>query len=359
MIKLILLLLLTTVNATTFTKFLTSNSDALCNDGTNSGGYYHGANSNKWMIYLQGGAWCWDDISCKNTSYGRVYNTSDDTLISSRNWPQTRNFTGILSDESSNKFADYNKIIIMYCSSDIYSGYVNAYQNKLNFNFHGDKIVYAIIEYFRMPLMNVSDLLVLGSSAGGLGMMKHYNRIKSLFPMARVRGVNDGGWLPQLNILGHKEFYSEQIAVGMNIWRSNATLDMYLPDKLYANINADDLFIITGLGDAFILYMNNGLPYPIAVQDMDFVRLLVEQTLYSIINVNNIFAIRCDGVHTFIPAGDENTSNSWYISSIDGVDLNDAFETWYFEDKSMKIVDVCDDNPLCNDSCPPWPDSLF
>merc|ERR1711972_1159762 len=57
--------------------------NAVCNDGT-PGGYWFrqgtGSGSNRWLIHLQGGFWCWDSASCSDRWKTQPY------LMSSSSW---------------------------------------------------------------------------------------------------------------------------------------------------------------------------------------------------------------------------------------------------------------------------------
>ena len=38
--------------------------EALCNDGTTGAYYWAPGTSDSWIVFLQGGMWCWDEPSC-------------------------------------------------------------------------------------------------------------------------------------------------------------------------------------------------------------------------------------------------------------------------------------------------------
>lgn len=47
-----------------FQRFMLNHDNAKCNDGTNSGYYFRKGRSSKWIIYLEGGLFCYSKISC-------------------------------------------------------------------------------------------------------------------------------------------------------------------------------------------------------------------------------------------------------------------------------------------------------
>ena len=85
---------------------------AVCNDGT-PGGYYWspGTDSSLWIVYLQGGYWCTNRLTC----HGRM---SDVDQASSQYWQTTTAASGIFSRTPNNSFAAANLVYVRYCSSD-------------------------------------------------------------------------------------------------------------------------------------------------------------------------------------------------------------------------------------------------
>ena len=79
-----------------------ANRNATCNDGTAAGYYIKKSptGSKSWIIYLEGGGLCYDLDSCA---------TRPKFLTSSTPWPDTLGTMGILGNETSNQFGDWNK----------------------------------------------------------------------------------------------------------------------------------------------------------------------------------------------------------------------------------------------------------
>ena len=73
---------------------------------------------NKWIIHLQGGAWCYDEAACVARSK---------TVVgSSQNWPETRTYTGLLSDDCAINpyFCGWSMVVIAYCDGASFAGNV-------------------------------------------------------------------------------------------------------------------------------------------------------------------------------------------------------------------------------------------
>jgi hypothetical protein len=68
----------------------------------------------KWLIYFEDGPLCYDEESCD--ALVAEYPQAASTL----EWPETREVDGIFSDDPSNDMADFNKVLVGYCSGDSY-----------------------------------------------------------------------------------------------------------------------------------------------------------------------------------------------------------------------------------------------
>jgi len=86
----------------------TYDQDAVCNDGSPAGYYFKpGSDSKQWLVYLEGGYWCWDEESCTER-----YQT-DKFDMSSTGWKSEFAQEGIFgTDPSTNPFANVNMIFV-------------------------------------------------------------------------------------------------------------------------------------------------------------------------------------------------------------------------------------------------------
>ena len=97
--------------------------DAVCNDGTAAGFYYRKGGSDdsgfliedpRWLVFLQGGGWCWDEESCEQRK--GIY----PNLMSSKTWTKNKALSGIFShDALSSPLATASKVFVPYCSSGV------------------------------------------------------------------------------------------------------------------------------------------------------------------------------------------------------------------------------------------------
>lgn len=198
-----------------------SNRNVTCNDGSQAGYYLRrSTKSKRWVVFFEGGWHCYDNESCK-TRWNTFRN-----LMTSANWPETRengefnmslfvNFFwltdlyfgleivgGILSPSAVENpyWHDANHILVPYCSSDSWSG--TRMRGTDRWSFMGSLIVRQVIADL-IPLglgrSQGGELLMAGSSAGGLGVMLNLDKVKRFLREERnikisVRGVSDSGW---------------------------------------------------------------------------------------------------------------------------------------------------------------------
>lgn len=180
---------------------------AVCND--RSPGIYYLAtaeNSTSWIIYFEGGGGCNDITSCND----RFRNSPH--FMSSKLYPdviQTRNIL------SSGIFKNYNKVILVYCSSDfwlandsrnnsnnmnnndIFPGQKKSNENVTDlYTFRGTVIVDTILYDLERnhSMKNCTKLVVVGSSSGGIGAINHLNHLKNRFKNSKVFAILDSSW---------------------------------------------------------------------------------------------------------------------------------------------------------------------
>jgi O-palmitoleoyl-L-serine hydrolase len=178
---------------------------AVCNDGSPAGFYYSaGSDPSTWLVFLQGGDWCWDAQSC--AVRGAAGTTSGQ--VSSLGWPATVSLGGVFdSNALENPFATANKIFVPYCSSDSWIGDVSAAQTEAVYgfawSFRGRRILAAALNLLSSQLglgaaaMGASSatphrLLLGGCSAGARGAMFNLDAVAGHAPgSVSVQGLLD------------------------------------------------------------------------------------------------------------------------------------------------------------------------
>lgn len=174
-------------------------TDAECNDGTKSGFYFRESSgsdpsSSPWVLFLEGGGWCYDKKSCD------LRKDFAPDLMSSKAWKSTLDkSTGIFSQDCSDNpvFCEANHVYLRYCTSDGWSG--NATSSDIGFSFMGARVIRDVID--RLDLdpsfafdRKTSKVLFTGCSAGGRGAMFNADRVRGEFGVVNTRALFDSGW---------------------------------------------------------------------------------------------------------------------------------------------------------------------
>jgi ribosome maturation protein SDO1 len=177
-----------------FNKTYADAKNARCLDGSPAGFYSDLAStavSKKWIIYLEGGGICNTKSDCTSRSHT--------ALGSSTKWGSSKSFSSILSSDASENpdFNTWAHIFVPYCSGDVYAGTITEPTNEtFGLYFSGHLIVAAVIDYLIAAgsLDSATDVILTGSSAGGLGTYNNIDYVASRLSGVRVVGVPQGGW---------------------------------------------------------------------------------------------------------------------------------------------------------------------
>ncbi|MBF0363683.1 MAG: hypothetical protein HQK49_21875 [Oligoflexia bacterium] len=248
---------------------------ALCNDGTAAGYYFRegkgtSGGKNKWVIYLEGGGFCENKDECS---------IRDVKLTSSNSWAATKNTDGILSDNNSTDNPDYydaNHVYLPYCSSDFWSGDRDASIETNNWHFKGNRILQVLMDKLiaERGLKDNMDttILLVGTSAGGMGAMINLDILAQRAPNAKWFGINDAGWIADVESFNGAKRVITRIKEGRVFWNaqlsSNCTSSFvgseercYLGADAYPHI-IRPLFVESNQLDPILLkYHNLNWPY--------------------------------------------------------------------------------------------------
>ena len=203
---------------------------AVCLDGSPAGYYFRPAATpdakNDWMIWFQGGGWCYDEIDCTNRALT--------ALGSSTTWENTRGTNSGLMNTDCTKnpdFCNMNFAFLPYCDGNSFSGnrdepYV-AGGKKIYMR--GHRVLKAVLDSLRDThgLSNAENVLLSGCSAGGLSTFLHTDYvgdyIKSISSgLKRYKAAPVSGFfLDHKDIYGTASPYTQQITYAFGM--SNAT----------------------------------------------------------------------------------------------------------------------------------------
>ncbi|XP_022226370.2 palmitoleoyl-protein carboxylesterase NOTUM [Drosophila obscura] len=316
-----------------------TNSSITCNDGTHAGFYLRKQpSSKKWIVFLEGGWHCFDVRSCR-ARWLRLRH-----LMTSSQWPETRDVGGILSPhaEENPYWHNANHVLIPYCSSDSWSGTrmePDTSDRENSWRFMGALFLRQVIaDLIPLGLGRVpgGELLLVGSSAGGLGVMLNLDRIRDFLVNERqlqvtVRGVSDSGWfLDREPYTPSAVASSESVRQGWKLWQGLLPEDCtkahptepwrcYFGYRLYPTLKTP-LFVFQWLFDEAQMRADN-VGAPVTPQQWNYIHEMGGALRSSLDNVSAVFAPSCIG-HAVLSKRD------WVNIKIDDISLPSALRCW-------------------------------
>jgi len=157
---------------------LDSSTGAACLDGSQYGFYFvkSTTGSKKWTISIQGGGWCYDEEDCLGRASTR--------LGSSKFWVDKPSTCGCMNTVDDGLDADCNCIFMPYGDGASFSGYredpwpVPGKPGSV-LHFRGIRNLDATLQFAKanLGLADATEMVVTGSSAGGLSTFLHADRV--------------------------------------------------------------------------------------------------------------------------------------------------------------------------------------
>jgi len=192
----------------TLWKRYVSNTEAVCNDNSRATFYILPQSSYKWIVFFESGGFCASFEECNK----RYMNKNSTVLMTSALLPDKVTGRDLLSASKSENptFYDHTHVLVPYCSSDLWLGsktnpkkpfhFVND-SSVDNFSFRGHTIFRSVFQDLlqRYNLSKAEEIVLSGSSAGGIGVLNHADWV--LNHVINSRGLNatmktvvDSGW---------------------------------------------------------------------------------------------------------------------------------------------------------------------
>ncbi|KAI4485879.1 hypothetical protein M0804_006368 [Polistes exclamans] len=310
-----------------------SNRSITCNDGSQAGFYLRKSHGSKrWIIFLEGGWYCYDHKSCRNRWLKLRH------LMTSTQWPETRDIGGLLSGspEENPFWWNANHVFVPYCTSDSWSG-TRSSPNDM-FSFMGAEIVSQVVrDLLPLGLENASSLLLAGSSAGGIGVMLNLDHVQKLvheelgLKNVAIRGVSDSGWfLDRAPYSPNGLSPVDAVHKGMELWKARIPHNCVVkhPDepwrcyfgyRLYPTLTAP-LFVFQWIFDEAQMSVDN-VGAPVTKQQWDYIHKMGDSLRQTFENVSAVFAPSCIS-HSVL------TKRDWQLVKIDEVSLAQALHCW-------------------------------
>lgn len=339
-----------------------ANTSLTCNDGSSAGYYFRrGTNTNHWIVYLEGGGYCWDTTSC-NARWRRR-----PALMSSTRWSRTRRAPALLSaDPVANPlWHSSNHVLLPYCSSDMWAGTKNHRHAGTGFHFAGSLIVRDVLSNL-LHLGLKGRMLLVGSSAGAAGVMLHADAARrTLRPHGiRVAAIADSGWFLDRPSQARRTPAVTVAKLGHILWHGNPLNSCvrnhisepwlcYFGYQVYPYIRTP-LFVFQYLFDSAQLAAE-GVRSPRTRSQWDAVHQTGAALRVSLSSVRAVFAPAC-------LAHGALARPEWLAINVSGVTLPRAISCW--EQRlgagRRQVRGVCAPRrlverctwPQCNGSCP-------
>lgn len=170
--------------------------DAVCADGSPTGIGVNLGTSNRLLIFLDGGGACWDELTCIDFPTFATDHFDRSTFFAY----MEKYFTGSPIDRvnEANPFKNDNVAFLPYCTADIHAGNrITTYRDK-TFHHYGRRNMLAYLNRLVPTFANIERVVVIGASAGGLGSLASYYRIRESFELyvggpKRIDLIDDSG----------------------------------------------------------------------------------------------------------------------------------------------------------------------
>ena len=175
-----------------------------CLDGTQAGYYFEeGTQTSLYVIFLQGGGYCNTEEKCKSR-LGTALGTT-------KKWSSTKAQDGgdsafLERDCNINPdFCEANHIYVPYCTGDTHLGrrhedlhesFGMYFDGRMNF----EAIVNKLIDEHGMG--NAANILLTGTSAGGIGAFHNVDWLAEQVPDANVKAISEAGWFYPRSVEG-------------------------------------------------------------------------------------------------------------------------------------------------------------
>jgi hypothetical protein len=218
---------------------LTTDPNAVCNNGEQATFTIKKGKSNKWAVILPGGG-----IARNSEEYRSRPEGMKTPELKPHYFGQ-----GIEKDLEDR---NYNLVFIPYCSSDLYqSDHINLIDGN-EVPFRGRVIVEDVIKKIDKKLMNADEVMFLGYSAGAIGIGFH---AKTIGRYKNIRVLVDSFWVDEETKKFFQNFekkndrsftYKSSMEACNNSW-----VNCYPSRDNFEKNNIKDVFFIWNIGDKY------------------------------------------------------------------------------------------------------------
>ena len=164
-----------------------------CDDGSPTGIGVNPGDSDKLLVYFEGGGACGDYVTCF------VLNTAAHGPFGAADLPGATDRPGSIFDRgvAGNPFAAFTLVYVPYCTGDVHGGVkVNAYSDGTTdhpYHHVGHLNALAALDRLTATWPSVNKLVITGASAGGYGSVLNYDDYRSAWGGAKAYLIDDSG----------------------------------------------------------------------------------------------------------------------------------------------------------------------
>lgn len=343
---------------------------AVCLDGSTPGYFYRrgaGNGEKKWIIYLQGGAWCDTEEDC--------FERSKSNLGSSLKFTYLKNAEGVLSrDEAKNPdFYNWNAVYVPYCDGASYTGnrsHPVVVQGRMLY-FRGKRILSALLDDLLAHGLSHSEKVVFsGTSAGGLAVLLNTDYVRSRIPdKVNVYSLADAGVFLDVNDMKGKSPFADSMKAVYELHNSSESINpkckshqgkngawKCLFPYYFGKYIQSPLFIINPLHDSWQLANVVGIhcaykPDKCDKEEMKAIKKFRGQTLKALkpfMNNPNV-GIFADGC---VDHGQIVFSPKWTKIRVKNRSMSGTFVRWMKKEERIKsVIDFQADQYPFNPTC--------
>jgi len=341
-----------------------SENSLVCNDGTPGGYYFRPAvgeeAQDKWIFYLQGGGWCWNETSCEH----RINQNGDGHLVSSSKWSTSKTYNSGIFKMSETPWEHANLVYVPYCSSDAHMGDTEV--DIPNFGvqqFRGRRLAREAVSQL-VGMKENQRIIFGGTSAGGRGSMVLVDFIHELVhKSSAVYGLHDSGayqdiapFDPGYYPFGKQchnayQMYTPPISVECNaIYGEDSLYKCVCGEYMLPNVMTPSQVIIHQY-DSYQLSQNIGH----APKDWTYDECMYAEDPYRLGMRITVDAIEQNVKHVvFAPACYLHglmTQKVFQNIKVDGISAQDQLISWLEDGERRRAVSYCE-GVNCQPSCP-------
>ena len=228
------------------------------------------------MVFFGGGGACWDSESCARPTNGSQAQLDPKLFFAEIGDDDPARYGGVLNaSDAANPVRDWSMVYVPSCNGDLHTGsktmqYTHPVTGQpFHIEHRGADNVRVVTEWMKANFSAPDQLLLLGSSAGGVGAITHYPGMQRAFPRARTDLLIESGPTLMPAVFESTYRHNWNMQIDPSVWgpqaSSTAVADLLKPlataypqYRFAQAISAADMTLISYYGR-----MSHGVQTPI------------------------------------------------------------------------------------------------